>query len=139
MGRDGAGDGDIFLKRRGLIDEDVAAAGEEALVGVHVFARDVGGDGIDERNRVARVADVFVVSGFRIVFGLGDVEREFAAVVKIESALFGVLRRPCIVLAPDVGAGFEYVGGGKFGIGRVFQILAEEGQKDVAVVEVGSF
>ena len=40
MGRDGAGDGDIFLKRSGLIDEDVAAAGEEALVGVHIFARE---------------------------------------------------------------------------------------------------
>ena len=42
MGRDGTGDGDVFLEWRGLIDEHVAAAGEEALVGVHeLFARDV--------------------------------------------------------------------------------------------------
>ena len=125
MGRDGSGDGHILLKGRGLVDEYVAAAGEEALVGVHVVARDVGGDCIDERNRMARVADVFVVGGFRIVGS----EREFAAVVKIESALFGVLRRPGIVLAPDVGAGFEHVSGGKLGVGASFRYWRKKGRR----------
>ena len=79
---DGSGDGDVFLKRRGLIDEDVAAAGEEALVGVHIFARDIGGDGVDERNRVCGVADVFVVRGFRNVFWILGRVAEFAAFIQ---------------------------------------------------------
>src|ERR1700727_616164 len=61
MGRDGARDGKVFLKRGGLVDEHVAAAGEEALVGVHVFAGDVGGDGVDEWDGMRGIADVFVV------------------------------------------------------------------------------
>src|SRR4029077_7485671 len=90
-------------------------------------------DVVDEWHGLVGIADVFVVSGG---FLLRRVEREHTVAVEIENFLFGRLRWPGIILAPDICAGFEDVGLGQFSVGVSFQVLLEKRKNDVLAVVI---
>ena len=104
--RDRTGNRDVFRQRLGLVDEHVGPCRGEALVVDHVALWNCVGYISNEGYGMRRIAHIGVGAFARS----RRIERQLAAGVEVEHARFGLRRRPRIVLAPHIRAGFEYVG-----------------------------
>ena len=111
---DGSRDGDVFFEGSAHEGEDVGALGGEALVREHVLLRRVEGRVVHVGDGMCRITGVFSERG---LVGCGRIEGQSASGAEIELTLLGVLRRPCVVLLPDVATGLEDVGLGKMCVG----------------------
>src|SRR5215469_3634091 len=132
MRRNWAGNCDVFLEYRGLVNQHVGAAVGKTLVGNHVFLRNRGLNVTDEGHGLGRVADVLVKSR-RFVFR--RIEGKDSARVEIKGPVFRTPRRPFGITPPHIRSGFKDEGFRKFGI-TASQVLLEKREQDVPAIEI---
>ncbi len=130
--RNGTGDGHIFAKRIGFVDENIWPRRSEALVVDHIALWHCVSYISHKGYGMSRIAGVRVrafVCGRRI-------ERELASGVEVERTRHGLRGWPRIILAPDICAGLEDISLGHR-LSLVLQVVLEEGKLDVLAEILG--